>query len=364
MRLLLLTTERGFRGGEAQLALCAGELSARGHSLHLAAPANAAVIASVPAARHHPWKPRNDLDLFAARRLKSLAREVMPDVVHAFTPRAQAIARLALRGGPPLVASRLVAFPAGKGLGGRFKYRGVARYAAVSEAAADALVAAGVPREQVALVPSALAPEFLPRRREPLGCVVGCVAALAPGKGHRELLEAAVRLLPRFPALELRLIGDGPERRRLALRGEKLGLTARLRFLGALPPAGVARELAALTVFVLPSYSEGLGVAILEAMAVGVPVVATRVGGIREIVKDGVNGRLVPAGDPARLAEAIGTLLASPPERSRLASTARNVVARHGVGLAADALEALYRSAVAPQRRLTPLPPSVLVPPR
>ncbi|MHB8418169.1 MAG: glycosyltransferase [Myxococcales bacterium] len=345
MRLLLLTTERGFRGGEVQLVLCAAELAARGHELHLAGPPGAELWARLTGSMvRHELRARNDLDLLAARRLRGLIARVRPDLVHAFTPRAQAIARLASRRGVPLVASRLVGVPAGKGLGGRLKYRGIAGYAAVSRDAAAALTGAGVLEACVRIVPSAVGPAFRPRAAAPSAtAVVGCVAALVPGKGQAELLRAAASLASSLPGLELRLIGAGPERARLEGLAASLGLAGRVRFPGQLgSPEAVAAALAELDVFALASEGEGLPTAILEAMAVGVPVAATAVGGVPEIVRDGKSGLLVPPRNGAALAAALAELLSRPELRARLAAGGRAVAEAHSVGRVVDALEALY----------------------
>ncbi len=345
MRLLLVTHERGMRGGEVQLALVAGALAARGHAVTVAAPADAELFArssaSVAARR---FAAVNDLDAAAAVRLARIVREVRPEVVHAFTGRAHAIARMALLGrGPPLVVSRLAGFAPGKGPLARWKFAGVAAYAAVSREAKEALLAAGVPEARVEVVPSAVADEFLGREGQASrnGNVVGCVAALSPEKGHETLVAACARVAGREP-VELRLVGDGPERARVEARARSLGFTG-LRFLGPLSGVAVAEALAGFTVFALASEVEGLPTSVLEAMAMGVPVVATAVGGVPGIVEDGVTGRLVPPGDAGALARAIEQLLASPEERERLAAAARKVARAHSVARVVAAYEELYR---------------------
>ncbi len=346
MKLLLVTTERGWRGGEVQLGLLATELVARGHQVAVVAPPGAKILERLPApVERVEVGARNDLDLVAANRLRVATRRLAPDLVHAFTPRAQAIARLGLRAGrPPLVASKLTGFAAGKGIGGRLKYRGVAAFAAVSKAASEALREAGVPEARIHQVPSAVGPAFRPRVAVPLGTtVIGCVAALVPGKGQDALIEAVASLAPERPALELRLIGEGSERPALVALAQRLGISERVRFMGALQaPTEVARALAALDLFVLASHAEGLPTAILEAMAVGVPVLATSVGGVPEIVHDGETGRLVAPGDTAALAKAIGELLKDGGARGRLARAARPVAETHSIARVAGLMEALY----------------------
>ena len=121
------------------------------------------------------------------------------------------------------------------------------------------------------------------------------------------------------------LVGDGPLRRELEARSASSPLAGQVTFAGE--TADVALYLRAADLFVLPSRAEGMSNAVLEAMACGIPVVATDVGGNREIVgADGVSGRLVPSGDPVALAEAIGTLVGKPALRQELGSAAHGIV--------------------------------------
>ena len=117
------------------------------------------------------------------------------------------------------------------------------------------------------------------------------------------------------------LIGDGPERREVEALVAQLGLGAYVRFLGLMPR--VSELLARADLFLLPSQTESFGLAALEALASGVPVVASAVGGLPEVVRDGVTGLLVPPAQPAELARAIASLLGDEPRRSAMARAAR-----------------------------------------
>jgi glycosyltransferase involved in cell wall biosynthesis len=148
--------------------------------------------------------------------------------------------------------------------------------------------------------------------RQRRGSEVLYAGVLVPGKGVLELLEAFGRLAPAFPEARLRLIGRESHReyaRRLRAHVRSAGLEDRVVFVDALPQAELAGFMATAAVLVLPSHSEGLGRVVLEAMATGAPVVATRVGGLLEVVEDGVTGFLVPAGDVAALAERLAWIL-------------------------------------------------------
>ncbi|QDV34188.1 glycosyltransferase [Tautonia plasticadhaerens] len=143
------------------------------------------------------------------------------------------------------------------------------------------------------------------------------VGRMVPRKGLDTLLDALALLAadPEPPEFELELIGDGPDRRRLERRAGALGLPGRIRFAGWGGPPDVRRAIRGARALVLPSEAEGLPNVLLEAMALGRPVVSTGVDGIPELVLDGVNGWLVPPGDPRALASAIREALLVPPAR-------------------------------------------------
>ena len=132
-----------------------------------------------------------------------------------------------------------------------------------------------------------------------------CVARFSPEKGHATLLEAASLLAAEGVDFELVLVGDGPLRATLEAEVARLGLAERVRMAGWLAGSDVREAIVAARALVIPSRVEGLPVVAMEALALGRPVVASRVGGLPELVEDGVTGLLVPAGDAARLAEAM-----------------------------------------------------------
>jgi glycosyltransferase involved in cell wall biosynthesis len=150
--------------------------------------------------------------------------------------------------------------------------------------------------------------------------VVVTLARLAPQKGIGVLLRAAAEL----PNVSFIVAGEGPERHALESQARSLGVSDRVAFSGF--QSDPAALLASADLFVLPSFEEGLPLALLEAMAVGTPVVATAIGGTDEVVTHGEHGLLVPPGDAAALASAIGALLRDPARAARLAVAARTRV--------------------------------------
>jgi glycosyltransferase involved in cell wall biosynthesis len=157
------------------------------------------------------------------------------------------------------------------------------------------------------------------------------------------LLRALPPLVRRFPRLRCLVVGDGPLDGALRREAEALGLAGHCRFTGARPD--VADLLAAVDVVVLPSLSEGLPFVLLEAMAVGKPVVATRVGGNPEVVEDGTTGLLVPPGDADALGAALARLLDDSAAAAAMGGRGQaRVRERFTVRAMIEALEALYAS--------------------
>jgi colanic acid/amylovoran biosynthesis glycosyltransferase len=171
---------------------------------------------------------------------------------------------------------------------------------------------------------------------------VVCVASLLPKKGHADLIDALAPLAERRPGVVLELVGDGPERERIVRRARERGVAERVCLLGARSSEQVRATLANARAFALPSVRlasgrmEGIPVALMEAMASGVPVVATRLSGIPELVQDGVTGLLVEPGDPRGLAAALGRVLEDDSLAAELALRARELVER-SVSLTAEA---------------------------
>lgn len=167
------------------------------------------------------------------------------------------------------------------------------------------------------------------------------VANARPEKGYPDLLAAAAEVVKRTDQITFAAVGQGPETDLIAALHERLGLGSRFCLLGYRVDA--LRYLAAADLFVLASHHEGLPVAVMEALALGVPVVATAVGGIPEMVDDGVNGLLVPAHRPEALAAAIEQVVTDEALRRRLAAGAAAKGERFDATRATQEVEAVYR---------------------
>lgn len=202
---------------------------------------------------------------------------------------------------------------------------------AVSRPLALELTRKGVPAHRIHHIPNAWHPTTAPvggaEARAHLGvdgasgALIGWVGRLIPIKGCDIFLEALSQLPGTGPAWTAVIVGDGPERRTLEARVPAMGLEGRVRFLGAVPDAG--RFFSAFDLYVLSSRSEGTPMVLLEAMEAQVPVVASGVGGVPELLEEGRAGSLVPAGAPAALRDAILHVLRSPEASTRLAAQGR-----------------------------------------
>lgn len=265
--------------------------------------------------RHLVRDPHPFHDAAAVRELRSLARELKPDVAQINSSKAGVLARVALA----RTGVRTVFTAHGWAFSGRGGAAG-AVYTTAERAVAplsDAIVCVSnhdlqlaherhiAPRGGLQVIHNGIdAPAMLPPRRLPGDrLVLGCTARLAPPKDLITLLEALAR--PGCERWDLRVFGDGPDRAATEARRDELGLGDRVTLLGNRDD--IAAQLADCDAFALISDWEGLPYSILEAMAAGLPVLATAVGGVADLVVPGATGELVPPRDPA----AAGRVLAS-----------------------------------------------------
>lgn len=196
----------------------------------------------------------------------------------------------------------------GLGAPARWTLRGARKVIALSRSLAGAAAAQGVDPQNITVIPNGVDAERFSPNGIPREPVILFAGSLIERKGVGILVEALGLIRRRFPAERLVVIGDGPLRTRLAADAERAGVSDSVLFTGALPPAEVAAWMRRAELFVLPSLEEGQGVAMLEALASGTPCVASRVGGIPDIL-DPAWGALVPPGDPFALANAAADIL-------------------------------------------------------
>jgi glycosyltransferase involved in cell wall biosynthesis len=212
----------------------------------------------------------------------------------------------------------------------------------------------GIPRERLEVVPNAVdtttfrpvdkATRLAVRRALGLGAddsVVAMVGRMAQEKGHSVLLKAAARLGDRVPALRVLLAGDGEERSAFEALAKELGIDRRVSFLGV--RRDVPSLMAASDIVAVPSVHEGFGLVVAEALACGVPVIASRTGPIPEIVREGETGLLFAPGDDEGLARCLEELMADPPRRARMGERGRgDAVERFSLVPMVQQMESLY----------------------
>jgi len=202
---------------------------------------------------------------------------------------------------------------------------------AVSDQTLQAAMAEGVAVKKITVIPNGVTPLDTSsidrvKARKDLGFAENDIFLLSVGrltyqKGHDVLIQAMPKIINRYPNVKVGICGDGLLRPQIEAQVLELGLSKHVKIFGML--SDVSPVLAAADIFVLPSRSEGLSRALMEAMAAGIPVVATNAGGIKDLIVDGVHGLLVPPEDPERLGDSILQLLDNPEMMMKLSAAAR-----------------------------------------
>jgi len=335
LKILHVDPERGWGGGERQVMGLLDYLSSREHQSHLVCHPDGLLRreAEKRAVVIFPVSIRNEFDLRSIFFLRRLIQKEEYDIVHFHTKRAHALALWLGRPHPGAryVVTRRMDYPIGRNwYNYRLYNRQVDGIVAISERIAAVLVEAGVKKEKIRVIHSGIdAAPFLQlreARRDSDLPVIGSVATLEERKGHRFLLEAATLLKREGIRANYRIAGEGGERESLQKMVLESGLRDEVVFMGFV--SDIPGFLSEIDLFVLPSVYEGLGVAVLEAMAAGKPIAASRVGGVPELIEDQVTGLLVPPKNPSALARAISRLLSDKAFARQLAERAREQVRR------------------------------------
>jgi L-malate glycosyltransferase len=332
---LHVDTARTWRGGQNQVLLTVNGLREIGQRAALVAhPDGELRRRASEGLELVPFAPRAEMDLSAAWRFSRLIKRLRPDVIHAHDPHGVAMAALALSFGaataggrsPALVAARRVDFHLKGNSFSRWKHRQVDCFIAASETIRRMLLTDGVEERRTVTVHEGIDVDRVVRTPAvdvhaafwlPHGSpVVGNVAALVPHKGQRDLIEAARLVIPQLPDARFVILGEGELREPL----ERLIREHRLEKHVLMPGfrTDVIGCIKGFDLFVLSSVTEGLGTSLLDAMACAKPIVATRAGGIPEVVAEGSTGLLVPTHDAHALAEAIVRLLRDQAARQRM----------------------------------------------
>jgi glycosyltransferase involved in cell wall biosynthesis len=358
--------ERGY-----DTTLVAGSLARGEESMAQAAEQRGVTIVSLNEL-HREVAPLNDLR--AIVRLATLIRRERPDILHTHTAKAGAVGRVAAllsgRARPRIIVHTFHGhvlrgyFNPVMTFGFRLLERWLATFTtaliAVSPEVRDDLVRLGVaPAEKFAIVRLGIEleerigsdPGARAETRRVLGVsqeafVVGWVGRMTAVKRTDDVLLAFEGLLDRGVDAYLCLVGDGPDRDHLERYAHELGIVRRCLFLGYQDEVG--RFYQAIDALILPSTNEGTPVSVIEALAAERPAVATRVGGIPDVIRAGVDGFLVEVGDSAALAEQLTVLARDPVRRAEMGAAGRaNVLERYAVERLVDDVDILYRSLLA-----------------
>lgn len=376
MRILHISSARAFGGGERHFVDLTRALHVRGHQVYVAlAPGSPlhAALDTLPAENIFTLHLRNSFDLASAIKLSRILRQRQIEIVHAHMARDYSLAVLAAwtTPGVRLIITRHVLFPLSRIHALTFSR--AARVIAVSEAVAEALrsqklLSAG----RLRVIPNGVelsrfnvqsGEVDLKEGREQFGddatFLVGTIGELSHVKGQEDFVRAAAIVARRCAApVRFIVVGEdksraGDERAKICQLITDLRLTDHVHLLGKLDGNDVPSFLSSLDVFVSASRSEAFGLATVEAMAAGAAVVTTATAGAREIITDGVTGRIVPVGDPSNMAAAILELLQDEDARRRLGLAARAMVSsRYKLERMVSETERVYGEALEDQNEL------------
>ncbi len=368
MRILQICSARSLGGGERHVIDLAHALTRRGHNVYAALAPNSPLLSglkALPAQNIVQLRMRNAFDIPSALQLARFIRASRAEIVHTHLARDYTLAAFAAQRNPgtQLIITRHVLFPLHR-LQSLTLSR-TARVIAVSHAVARTLHDSGIVSEgKITVIQNGIGLDrFIDasseastsRRREATTqLLVGAIGLLAPIKGHEDFLRAAALMAARRADVDFLIAGEdtsrtGEYRARLVRLIDELNLKNRVHLIGWVDDT--APLLRKLDIFVSASRVESFGLAMIEAMAGGVPVVATMSEGAQEIIDDGVTGKLVPIGDSEALANAIESLLDDADQREQLGTRARHA-AREKFSLKrmVDATEQVYREALLSRR--------------
>jgi glycosyltransferase involved in cell wall biosynthesis len=343
-----INTEPTWRGGEQQTLYLLEGLRRRGLPVVLFARPGSPLFdrAAREGIETHGLRIRSEADIPAMFRLASALRRLRPAVIHMHTSHAHTIgvcAAVLAGNGVKRIVSRRVNFSIYRhsffGLNWIKYCYGVDRYLTVSRSVREVLIEDGVRPERIEVVHSGIDPQRFrgasSERRAHLMRewqlpeelpLAGCIGALVPFKGFACFVAAAAEVLKRRDCAFV-IVGEGEQYEELNRQARTLGIDHRFRLVGFRTDIGDI--LSALDVFVFPTLEEGLGTSLLDALYLERPTVASRVGGIPEVIRHGENGLLVEPGDAQGLAAGIARLLADPEEGRRMGREgARTVVER------------------------------------
>lgn len=354
-----IDTEKSWRGGQQQAAYLHSGLVARG------IPSWVVCRPGFPFEAHLKDKGlphlsiamRNEGDFMAGWQIAKAARARNVSILHLHSAHALAIGLWAslFNKKLKLIGTRRVAFPIRKNFLSRYKYTSprMTHHVAISEAIRQVMIADGIDPDRITTIHSGVDTQRLILEkpaddfRKNIGIpedhlIVGMVAALTVEKGYPTLLESAAEVLKTHDKVTFCALGEGADREALCRQADALGLGKRFRFMGFRKDVGAFLHI--FDIFVLASHMEGLGTSILDAQSVGLPVLASRVGGIPEVIEDGVSGLLAEARNSSDFAAKLSRLVDCPALRETLGTGALASVKNFSIERTVEKNIALYHS--------------------
>jgi glycosyltransferase involved in cell wall biosynthesis len=360
MKILQICSATDMGGGEVHVAGLVRELASRGHAVYLAVRPSSPLRGPLSGviASWHEMPLRNSLDLQSVAAISEIINHHGIDILHAHMGRDFLVAALARKRAPraKLVLTRHHYLPMKKNPLYRWLLQDVSAFIAVSDSVRESLIERlSLPPERVHTIPNWIDPSrFQPIERDAArgmfklrgSIVVACIGEVTVAKGQEEFIRAAGRVAQMRNDVEFIIAGqendpEGPFTYHLKRLVRTLGVEDKVTFFGYV--RHIPELLSAVDIVVVPSWGEGFSIVTIEAMAARRAVLASRTGGITDIIKDNVNGLLFPPRDQKMLSEKLLWLLSDAPLRDRLASQAqRDVYARFGRDRIIDRIESLY----------------------
>jgi len=339
LNILHIDTESTWRGGENQLLLLHEGLIQLGHSSTIVTQPDSELAIKLKMMNENfiEIPMRSEFDFSTATKIAKIVKNKNVHIIHTHTAHSHSIGVIAkmFRRNVRLIAHRRVDFPLRKNIFSRIKYLKTDKIIAISNGVKNALIKSGVDEKRIAIVYSGIDLNKFDRKlnldalRKEFKVIedkfiVGNIAHLADHKGHRYLIESAKIVTEQAPDTLFIIVGEGKLKLELKSLVRKLDINEKIIFTGF--REDIPELLYVFDIFVLPSYLEGLCTSLMDAMAMSKAIVATNVGGIPEVVKDGTNGILVPPKNPEKLAEAILTLKNNYELRKSMGNAGRKIV--------------------------------------
>lgn len=341
MKILHVELGRHLYGGARQVAYLLNGLEKFPGEYGLVCAAGAEIAGAITnsSVKIHRIATKGDVDFSSIGKIRKIIQRERPDMLHIHSRRGDMLAALAgMLEKKPMVHSRRVDNPPSF-FDKHFKFPRFRKIITISHGIRKVLQEANVPAEQLICIPSAVDTErYRPVKMDKDkfralfglrgdGPVLAMVAQLIPRKGHEVLFSALPFVRAKHPGLQVLVFGRGPLKDELQKSAERRGIGKFVHFQGYLE--NMHEILPNVDMVVHPASAEGLGVALLESAACGVPIVASRVGGIPEIVRDGLNGYLITPGDSDTLARHILMLLDDPELLQQFGNTGRELAVEH-----------------------------------